>query len=86
MPYGRCGSQGFRKGPEKNGIADLERLPNGTLMRVPYVPYVEALHAWQRRLNRVVELDDDPFDAAVDLEDIVKAAKELAPSPDPDWH
>jgi hypothetical protein len=69
-----------------NGIADLERLPDGSLMRVPFVPYVEALHHWQRRLNRVTELDDNPFDTAVDLEDIVKAAKELAPQADQDWH
>ncbi|MEO7826068.1 MAG: hypothetical protein ABIR60_02915, partial [Allosphingosinicella sp.] len=69
-----------------NGIADLERLPSGALMRVPYVPYVEALHNWQRRLNRVTSLDEDPFDTAVDLEDIVKAAKEMKPVADPDWH
>ncbi len=69
-----------------NGIADLERLPSGALMRVPYLPYVEALHRWQRRLNRVTELDEDPFDKAVDLEDIVEAAKELAPEADADWH
>lgn len=70
----------------KNGIADLELLPSGALMRVPYVPYVEALHGWQRRLNRVTELDEDPFDTAVDLEDIVKAAKEMKPVADADWH
>lgn len=45
-------------------------------MRVPYVPYVEALHRWQRRLNRVTELDEDPFDSAVNLEDIAKAARD----------
>jgi beta-glucosidase/6-phospho-beta-glucosidase/beta-galactosidase len=70
----------------KNGIADLELLPSGALMRVPYVPYVEALHGWQRRLNRVTDLDEDPFDSAVDLEDIVKAAREMAPEADADWH
>ncbi|HEX9948426.1 MAG TPA: hypothetical protein VGA98_12855 [Allosphingosinicella sp.] len=70
----------------KNGIADLERLPNGTLLRVPFVPYVEALHSWQRRLNRVTELDENPFDSAVNLEDIVKAAKEMRPEADADWH
>jgi len=70
----------------KNGIADLELLPSGALMRVPYVPYVEALHAWQRRLNRVTELDEDPFDTAVNLEDIVKAAKEMKPEADANWH
>ena len=69
-----------------NGIADLERLPSGALMRTPYPPYVEALHRWQRRLNRVTELDDDPFDAAVDLEDIVRAARETAPVADANWH
>ena len=55
-------------------------------MRVPYVPYVEELHGWQRRLNRVTELDEDPFDTAVDLGDIVSAAKEMAPEADSDWH
>jgi len=68
-----------------NGIADLELLPNGSLMRVPYVPYVDALRRWQKRLNRVTELDEDPFDTAVDLADIVQAAKELAPEADKDW-
>jgi beta-glucosidase/6-phospho-beta-glucosidase/beta-galactosidase len=70
----------------KNGIADLERLPSGALMRVPYVPYVEALHSWQRRLNRVTSLDEDPFDTAVNLEDIVKAAREMRPEADSNWH
>ena len=69
-----------------NGIADVERLPDGSLMRKPFVPYVEALHNWQRRLNRVTELDENPFDTAVNLEDIVKAARELAPAADADWH
>ncbi len=68
-----------------NGIADLERLPDGSLMRVPFAPYVEALHGWQRRLNRVTALDDDPFDAAVELDDIVHAAAELRPAADIDW-
>jgi hypothetical protein len=69
-----------------NGIADLEELPNGSLMRVPYVPYVERLHHWQKRLNRVTTLDDDPYDKAVDLEDIVRAAKEMGAEADADWH
>jgi hypothetical protein len=68
-----------------NGIADLELLPNGSLMRVPYVPYVDALRRWQKRLNRVTELDEDPFDTAVDLADIIQAAKEIAPAADKDW-
>jgi beta-glucosidase/6-phospho-beta-glucosidase/beta-galactosidase len=69
-----------------NGIADVERLPSGALMRKPFLPYVQALHGWQRRLNRVTELDEDPFDAPVNLEDIVKAARELDPKADADWH
>ena len=55
-------------------------------MRTPYVPYVEALHRWQRRLNRATELDEDPFDSAVDLEDIVRAARETDPVADANWH
>jgi hypothetical protein len=55
-------------------------------MRKPYLPYVQALHGWQRRLNRVTELDEDPFDSAVDLQDIVEAAREIAPLPDADWN
>jgi hypothetical protein len=70
----------------KNGIADVVELPNGALMRVPFVPYVEALHSWQRRLNRVTELDENPFDKPVDLNDVVKAARELAPEADTNWH
>jgi beta-glucosidase/6-phospho-beta-glucosidase/beta-galactosidase len=69
-----------------NGIADVELLPSGALMRKPFLPYVQALHNWQRRLNRVTELDEDPFDAPVNLDDIVKAAKELDPKADSDWH
>jgi beta-glucosidase/6-phospho-beta-glucosidase/beta-galactosidase len=69
----------------KNGIADVERLPDGSLMRVPNAAYVEALHRWQRRLNRVTRLDEDPFDRAVELEDIVQAARELAPAADANW-
>jgi hypothetical protein len=69
-----------------NGIADLELLPNGSLMRKPFLPYVEMLHHWQRRLNRVTSLDEDPFDRQVDLADIRRAAKDIAPAADADWH
>jgi beta-glucosidase/6-phospho-beta-glucosidase/beta-galactosidase len=68
------------------GIADVERLPSGALMRTPFVPYVEALHTWQRRLGRPTELDEDPYSAAVDLADIERAARELRPQADADWH
>jgi beta-glucosidase/6-phospho-beta-glucosidase/beta-galactosidase len=68
------------------GIADVEELPDGSLMRKPFVPYVEALHRWQRRLNRVEQLDADPFDKPVDLADIGRAAEELDLQPDANWH
>ena len=70
----------------RNGIADVERLPDGSLMRVPNIRYVTALHNWQKRLNRVTSLDDDPFDSAVELEDIVQAARELVPQADANWN
>ncbi|HWH23005.1 MAG TPA: hypothetical protein VNT25_06950, partial [Allosphingosinicella sp.] len=69
-----------------NGIADVELLPSGSLMRKPYLPYVECLHGWQRRLKRVSTLDEDPFDTAVNLEDIAAVAREIAARPDKDWH
>lgn len=69
------------------GIADVEPLPNGALMRKPFLPYVEMLHRWQRRLNRVTALDADPYDSAVDLSDIRRAAAEMEGAPpDANWH
>jgi hypothetical protein len=68
------------------GIADVEPLPGGALMRRPFVPYVEMLHRWQRRLMRVTQLDADPFDQPVNLDDVIAAAKELKPKADADWH
>ncbi len=68
------------------GIADVEQLPDGSLMRKPFLPYVEALRRWQRRLNRVEQLDADPFDKPVDLQDIRRAAEDLDLQPDANWH
>lgn len=67
------------------GIADVEEQPGGALLRKPFAPYVDALHAWQRRLRRVTVLDSDPFDKPVDLQDIVQAARDLRPIGDADW-
>jgi hypothetical protein len=67
------------------GIADVEELPDGALMRKLFPPYVQRLRHWQERLNRVTELDDDPYDTPVDLEDVRRAAKELQPTADADW-
>lgn len=69
-----------------NGIADVERLPSGTLMRKPFPPYVAELRRWQQKLHRATRLDDDPFDTAVELEDVIAAARELAPAADANWH
>jgi beta-glucosidase/6-phospho-beta-glucosidase/beta-galactosidase len=68
------------------GLADVEELPNGSLMRKPFLPYVQMLQRWQRRLHRVTRLDEDPFDKAIDLEEVRRAARELRLSPDADWH
>ena len=68
------------------GIADVQELPSGALMRKPFLPYVEELHRWQRRLNRVEAADADPFDQPVDLNDVTKAARELQLQPDDNWH
>ena len=67
------------------GIADVEELPSGALMRRPFQPYVDMLHIWQRRLKRVIALDDDPYDKPVSLDDIMEAARKIAPVSDADW-
>ncbi|MGC5169782.1 family 1 glycosylhydrolase [Microbacterium sp. DT81.1] len=67
-----------------NGICDL--VPSGQeLSRVPHEPYISELRRWQKELNRVTELDEDPFSDPVDLQDVVDAAKRLRPAPDEDW-
>jgi beta-glucosidase/6-phospho-beta-glucosidase/beta-galactosidase len=68
------------------GIADVEQLPSGALMRTPFLPYVQMLRRWQRRLNRVTRLDDDPYDKPINLDDVVAAARELDLAPDTNWH
>ena len=67
-----------------NGICDLVE-ENGDLRRVPYEPYVAELRRWQKLLNRVTELDPDPFSDPVDLADVVAAAHRLKLQPDKDW-
>jgi beta-glucosidase/6-phospho-beta-glucosidase/beta-galactosidase len=67
-----------------NGIADLVD-EGGVLRRVPFPPYVEELRRWQRLLNRVTELDEDPFSDPVELQDVVDAARRLQTAPDRDW-
>ena len=67
-----------------NGICDLVD-EDGDLRRVPFGPYVDELRHWQTQLNRVTELDEDPFSDPVDLGDIVAAAERLQMHSDKDW-
>jgi hypothetical protein len=66
------------------GICDVAE-ENGVLRRVPFQPYVDELRRWQKLLNRVTELDEDPFDDPVDLADVVAAAKRLKMKPDKEF-
>ncbi len=67
-----------------NGSCDLVD-ETGDLRRVPFAPYVEELRRWQKRLNRVTELDEDPFSDPVDLADITEAAHRMQMKTDKDW-
>jgi len=67
-----------------NGICDLVE-ENGDLKRVPFEPYVAELRRWQKHLNRVTELDTDPFSDPVDLADITAAAHKMRMVSDKDW-
>jgi hypothetical protein len=67
-----------------NGICDLEE-QGDDLRRVPHAPYIEELRRWQRELNRVAVLDEDPFSDPVELQDVIDAARRLHEKPDQDW-
>jgi beta-glucosidase/6-phospho-beta-glucosidase/beta-galactosidase len=67
-----------------NGICDLVE-EGGDLKRVPYQPYVDELRRWQKELNRVTAVDEDPYSDPVELQDVIDAAKRLNPKPDVDW-
>jgi beta-glucosidase/6-phospho-beta-glucosidase/beta-galactosidase len=68
-----------------NGICDLVE-EGGDLKRVPFQPYVDELRRWQKELNRVTAVDEDPYSDPVELQDVVDAAKRLQPQPDDNWH
>ncbi|HEY9217913.1 MAG TPA: family 1 glycosylhydrolase [Phenylobacterium sp.] len=68
-----------------NGICDMVE-DRGDLRRVPVESYCEELRRWQRRLNRVTSLDDDPLSDPVELEDIVRAAQVIVTKPDANWY
>ncbi len=67
------------------GICDVVD-DDGLLRRVPFEPYVKELRRWQKILNRVTRLDEDPFDSPVDLADVIAAAKRLQPAADSNFH
>lgn len=68
-----------------NGICDMDERA-GDLHRVPFEPYVQELHRWQRELNRATTLDEHPFSDPVELQDVIDAAKRLNHQPDANWH
>ncbi|GAB6194791.1 glycoside hydrolase family 1 protein [Lysobacter xanthus] len=68
-----------------NGICDVVD-EGGRLRRVPFAPYVDALRRWQKELNRVTELDADPFSDPVELQDVIDAARRRGTQADQDWH
>jgi beta-glucosidase/6-phospho-beta-glucosidase/beta-galactosidase len=69
----------------RNGLCDIH--PEGdVLKRIECEPYIAELRRWQKELNRVTELDEDPFSDPVELNDVIKAAKRLKIKPDKNWH
>lgn len=67
-----------------NGLCDV--IPDGDVLnRVECDSYVEELRRWQKELNRVTELDEDPFSDPVELQDVVDAAKRLNKVADRNW-
>ncbi|NNG23308.1 b-glycosidase [Massilia sp. ML15P13] len=67
-----------------NGICDVFA-EDGDLKRVPHQGYVDELRRWQKELNRVTRLDEDPFSDPVELQDVIDAAHRLDHQPDKDW-
>jgi beta-glucosidase/6-phospho-beta-glucosidase/beta-galactosidase len=68
----------------KNGLCDV-LLDGDELRRVDCEPYIEELRRWQKELNRVTELDEDPFSDPVELQDVIDAAKRLKKVADENW-
>lgn len=67
-----------------NGLCDVEP-QNGELKRIPNQSYIDELHRWQKELNRVTVLDEDPFSDPVELQDVIDAARRLKKKPDKNW-
>jgi beta-glucosidase/6-phospho-beta-glucosidase/beta-galactosidase len=69
-----------------NGICDLVKQPDGELRRVPFEPFVTELRRWQKELNRVTVLDENPLSDPVDLADVEAAASRYRDKADANWH
>ena len=68
-----------------NGLCDV--IPEGDILkRVPCEPYIAELRRWQKELNRVTVLDEDPFSDPVELQDVIDAAHRLNKQPDKNWN
>ncbi|HEX2607777.1 MAG TPA: hypothetical protein VHK91_10375, partial [Flavisolibacter sp.] len=67
-----------------NALYDLKE-EDGILKRVACEPYIAELRRWQKELNRVTELDDDPLSDPVELQDVIDAARRLKKVPDKNW-
>ena len=68
----------------QNGLCDV--VPHEEILnRVECQPYVAELRRWQKELNRVTALDEDPFSDPVELQDIIDAAKRLKLVGDRNW-
>ncbi|HUS01876.1 MAG TPA: family 1 glycosylhydrolase [Chitinophagaceae bacterium] len=68
----------------KNGLCDI--VPEGDILkRVECEPYITELRKWQKELNRVTELDEDPFSDPVELQDVIDAARRLKKIGDKNW-
>jgi beta-glucosidase/6-phospho-beta-glucosidase/beta-galactosidase len=68
-----------------NGLYDV--VPeSGVLKRIECAQYINELRRWQKELNRVTVLDDDPFSDPVNLQDVIDAAKRLQKTGDQNWH
>jgi hypothetical protein len=70
----------------KLGLADVQPLPDGTLMRVTNVDYADTLRGWQALLENAGALDEDPYSDPIDLDRIAEIAEQHQLTADADWH
>jgi beta-glucosidase/6-phospho-beta-glucosidase/beta-galactosidase len=68
----------------KNGLCDVVQ-EGDELRRVDCEPYIEELRRWQKELNRVTILDENPFSDPVELQDVIDAANRLKKVADENW-